>query len=103
MKCKGKTTISSTSKQLKQLAKHSWFNNLNIKTKDKNFKTFQIEMDKLAEGGLLLSDATIGRFHNRLLIEDLMGVVIGTELVLLIHQSHHSYVSSTNETWWSTR
>ena len=49
-------------------------------------------MDVLCERGLLSS--ALNKFHNRLLLEDLMGIERGKELVLLIHQSH-SYVSGT--------
>ena len=57
-------------------------------------------MDVLCERGLLPSALT--RFHNRLLLEDLMGVKADTELVLLIHQSH-PYVSGPKDTWQSRR
>ena len=57
-------------------------------------------MDVLCERGLLPSALT--RFHNCLLLEDLMGVKADTELVLLIHQSH-AYVSGPKDTWWSRR
>ena len=57
-------------------------------------------MDVLCERGLLPSALT--RFHNRILLEDLMGIETETELVLLIHQSH-PFVSGPKDTWWSRR
>ena len=47
-----------------------------------------------------LPQAPVSRFHNRLLLEDMMGIEKDQELVFLIHQSH-SYVSGSKETWWS--
>ena len=56
-------------------------------------------MDVLFDCGQL--PRAVSRFHNHLLLEDLMGIEKDQELVLLIHQSH-SYVSgSKQETWWS--
>ena len=55
-------------------------------------------MDILFERGQL--PRAVSRFHNRLLLEDLMGIETDQELVFLIHQSH-SYVSGSKETWWS--
>lgn len=61
-------------------------------------------MDELSDRSLSVVP-TIGTFHNRLLVEVLlMGIDtdMNIELVLLIHQSH-SYVTGSNETWWSKR
>ena len=82
-----------------QLAKCSWFNSSELKTKDDKLDEFRTKMDVLCEHGLLPSALT-SRFHNRLLLEDLMGVK--PPLVLLIHQ-FHAYVSGPKDTWWSRR
>ena len=70
------------------------------KTKDDKFKKFREKMDILSERGLLSPPLTT--FHNRLLLEDVMGIEKEQELVLLIHQSHR-YVAGKSETWWSRR
>ena len=66
-----------------QLAKRSWFNTRTIKTKDKKFKEFRRKMDFLFKRGQL--PRAVSRFHNRLLLEDLMGIETDQELVFLIH------------------
>ena len=94
----GKPTMNPNSTL--QLARRSWFNSSELKTKDVKLDKFRTKMDVLCERGLLPSALTI--FHNRLLLEDIMGVKPDTELVLLIHQSH-GYVSGPKDTWWSRR
>ena len=58
-------------------------------------------MDIISKRGLL-SPPLVTTFHNRLLLEDVMGIKKEQELVLLIHQSHR-YVAGKSETWWSQR
>ena len=43
---------------------------------------------------------TISQHHHRLLIEDIMGMEVGKELILLIHQDHQ-FLHKDCETWWS--
>ena len=98
LEAKGKPTINTTGTL--RLAKRTWFNDAIIKTKDDKFKKFREKMDILCETGLLSPPLTT--FHNRLLLEDVMGIEKEQELVLLIHQSHR-YVAGKSETWWSRR
>ena len=67
---------SSTSSTLK-LAKRAWFNDSTIKTKDTKFKELRTKIDVLCEQGLLSS--VLNKFHNRLLLENLMGIERGKE------------------------
>ena len=61
-------------------------------------------MDELSDRSLSVVP-TIGTFHNRLLVEVLMGIDtdMNIELVLLLIHQSHSYVTGSNETWWSKR
>ena len=98
LEAKGKPTLNTTGTL--RLAKRTWFNDTTIKTKDDKFKRFREKMDILSQRGLLSPPLT--NFHNRLLLEDVMGIEKEQELVLLIHQSHR-YVAGNSETWWSQR
>ena len=98
LEAKGKPTLNTTGTL--RLAKRTWFNDTTIKTKDDKFKRFREKMDILSKRGLLSPPLT--NFHNRLLLEDVMGIEKEQELVLLIHQSHR-YVAGNSETWWSRR
>ena len=69
-----------------RLAKRSWYNKRNISVKNKIFKAFKKEMDSLTNEGQL--GYTLTQHHHRLLIEDVMGIKIGKELIFLIHQDH---------------
>jgi hypothetical protein len=57
-------------------------------------------MDKQSKAGEI--GYTLSQHHHRLLIEDIMGIAVGKELILLIHQDHH-FLHKQNETWWSRR
>ena len=99
LEAKGKPTLNTTGTL--RLAKRTWFNDTTtIKTKDNKFKMFRDKMDILSRRGLLSPPLTT--FHNRLLLEDVMGIEKEQELVLLIHQSHR-YVAGNSATWWSRR
>ena len=45
---------------------------------------------------------TLGTQHHRMLLEDIMGLSVGTEIVYLIHQSH-IFIAGEKPTWWSRR
>ena len=45
----------------------------------------------------------IGHTHHRMLLEDIMGLSVGSEILYLIHQSHSSVSGAAKESWWSRR
>ena len=95
----GCSTLFDPSSNLK-MAKRSWYNKRNISVKNKIFKDFKKEMDALyLSGGI---GNALSQHHHWLLIKDIMGVSIGTELILLIHNDHH-FLHNQRETWWSRR
>ena len=58
-------------------------------------------MDALEKAGEI--GYTLGQHHHRLLVEDIMGLKVGTDLILLIHQDHN-LLSKEKDTWcWSKR
>ena len=68
--------------------------------KNKIFKAFKKEMDSLTKEGEI--GYTFRQHHHHLLIEDIMGIKIGKELILLIHQDH-KFLHKDRKTWWSRR
>ena len=79
-------------------AKRAWFTKRNTAVVHKPFKAFKTKMKKLFDNGEI--GTTLGNQHHRMLLEDIMGISVGTEIVYLIHQSQ-DFVAGANPTWWS--
>jgi len=93
------TSILYTASTLMQ-AKRAWNTKRNTAVVHKPFKPFKTKMKKLFENGEI--GITLGNKHHRMLLEDIMGLSVGTEIIYLIHQSH-DFVTGANPTWWSRR
>jgi len=66
----------------------------------KQFKQLKSNMQSLFKNGEI--GMPLGMQHHRMLLEDIMGLSVGTEIVYLIHQSH-VFVAGEKPTWWSRR
>ena len=65
----------------------------------KPLKEFKTKMQSLFNNNGEIG-MTLGMQHHRMLLEGIMGLSVGMEIVYLIHQSH-IFVAGEKPTWWS--
>ena len=92
-------SIFDTAATLSQ-AKRAFYTKRGTAVAHKPFKEFKTKMQSLFNNGEI--GMTLGTQHDRMLLEDIMGLSVGTEIVYLIHQSH-IFVAGEKPTWWSRR
>ena len=81
------TSIFDTSATLSQ-AKRAFYTKRATAVAHKQFKELKSNMQTLFNNGEI--GTTLGTQHHRMLLEDIMGLSVGTEIVYLIHLSYIS-------------
>ena len=93
------TSIFDTTATVSQ-AKRAFYTKRGTAVAHKQFKELKSNIQTLFNNGKI--GTTLGTQHHRMLLEDIMGLSVGTEIVYLIHQSH-IFVAGEKPTWWSRR